>query len=65
MLHPISSGLMKVSLIDRLLKRLIPVANYEGILPFSRNQHSELAILDIFDYSIMAGGGWFAGDRGR
>ena len=31
------------------LKRLAPVANYDGILPLSESQHLEWSLLDTFD----------------
>lgn len=39
-----------VPLVGRFLRRLIPVANYEGILPLSEKQLTEWALLDTFDW---------------
>jgi 2-polyprenyl-3-methyl-5-hydroxy-6-metoxy-1,4-benzoquinol methylase len=33
-----------------LLKRIVPVANYDGILPLSNEQHREWSLLDTFDW---------------
>lgn len=49
-LLPISRALSQVPVIGNLLKRLIPVANYYGILPLSDKQMLEWAILDTFDW---------------
>ncbi len=49
-LLPISRGLGRVPFIGKLLKRLVPVANYEGILPLSNTQLQEWALLDTFDW---------------
>ena len=40
----------KVPLIGNLLKRTIPVANYNGILPLNKKQLFEWALLDTFDW---------------
>jgi SAM-dependent methyltransferase len=42
--------LSKTPLIGHLLKRLIPVANYDGIHPLDENQILEWALLDTFDW---------------
>lgn len=45
------SNLMgKLPLIGNYLKRIIPVANYNGILPLSRQQQLEWSLLDTFDW---------------
>jgi SAM-dependent methyltransferase len=49
-LLPISQGLGRVPVLGKLLKRLIPVANYEGILPLTKTQLQEWALLDTFDW---------------
>jgi SAM-dependent methyltransferase len=33
-----------------VLKRLVPVANYDGILPLTERQHLEWSLLDTFDW---------------
>jgi SAM-dependent methyltransferase len=40
----------KLPFIGNILKRIIPVANYHGILPLSPQQHLEWALLDTFDW---------------
>lgn len=49
-LLPISQALGRFPVVGLLLKRLIPVANYEGILPLNKQQLSEWALLDTFDW---------------
>ncbi len=39
-----------IPFLGRFLKRLIPVANYEGVYPLSKKQLLEWAILDTFDW---------------
>lgn len=46
----ISRALGRIPMAGNLLKRLVPVANYEGILPLSENQLREWALLDTFDW---------------
>jgi ubiquinone/menaquinone biosynthesis C-methylase UbiE/uncharacterized protein YbaR (Trm112 family) len=46
----ISEILRKVPILGNLLKRFVPVANYNGILPLSKKQHKEWALLDTFDW---------------
>lgn len=36
--------------IGRLLTRVVPVANYDGILPLNEKQHLEWSLLDTFDW---------------
>ena len=48
-LLPLSRALGRVPLLGGGLKRLIPVANYVGILPLSEKQHLEWSLLDTFD----------------
>jgi 2-polyprenyl-3-methyl-5-hydroxy-6-metoxy-1,4-benzoquinol methylase len=50
LLLAMSRGLARVPVAGKLLKRVIPVANYEGILPLSETQHREWALLDTFDW---------------
>lgn len=40
----------RVPVVGRLLKRIVPVANYSGILPLSEEQILESALLDTFDW---------------
>jgi len=49
-LYLISCTLGSVPLAGRLLKRLVPVANYKGIYPLRPNQLREWALLDTFDW---------------
>jgi hypothetical protein len=49
-LLPISQGLRRVPVFGMLLKRLVPVANYEGILPLTSAQLRDWALLDTFDW---------------
>jgi len=49
-LLPVSIFLGAIPLIGNLLKRLIPVANYKGILPLNQQQLFEWALLDTFDW---------------
>lgn len=49
-LLPVSRGLGRIPLIGSLLKRLVPVANDEGILPLTETQLREWALLDTFDW---------------
>lgn len=39
-----------IPLIGKYLKRLVPVANYHGILPLNKSQHLEWSLLDTFDW---------------
>ena len=48
-LLPASLMLGRVPRIGRKLRHAIPVVNYEGILPLSRKQIREWAVLDTFD----------------
>ena len=49
-LLPFSFALGRIPFIGNLLKRLVPVANYEGILPLTETQLHEWALLDTFDW---------------
>jgi len=49
-LLPVSQTLGRVPFAGKSLSRLIPVANYEGILPLSAEQQREWALLDTFDW---------------
>jgi len=49
-LLPISRVLSRVPVIGRTLRRVVPVANHEGILPLSPAQLREWALLDTFDW---------------
>jgi SAM-dependent methyltransferase len=48
-LLPLSRILGRVPVIGGGLKRMVPVANYAGILPLSEEQHLEWSLLDTFD----------------
>lgn len=45
----VSQSLGRVPLLGRLLKRLVPVADYTGIYPLTDQQLREWALLDTFD----------------
>jgi SAM-dependent methyltransferase len=49
-LFNLSETLNKIPLIGVYLKRIIPVANYSGILPLNNKQLKEWALLDTFDW---------------
>jgi 2-polyprenyl-3-methyl-5-hydroxy-6-metoxy-1,4-benzoquinol methylase len=49
-LLPLSRLFAKVPILGRGLKRLVPVANYEGILPLNEKQLFEWSLLDTFDW---------------
>jgi SAM-dependent methyltransferase len=49
-LLPISRWLGRAPVLGGGLKRLVPVANYFGLLPLSEIQHSEWSLLDTFDW---------------
>lgn len=46
----LSRTVSRVPVLGRLLKRVVPVANYSGILPLSEEQLIEWALLDTFDW---------------
>lgn len=46
----LSTSLGRVPLAGRLLKRVVPVANYVDSLPLTREQHLEWSLLDTFDW---------------
>ena len=48
-LLPVSQQLGRVPVMGRVLKRLIPIADYTGIYPLSASQLKEWALLDTFD----------------
>lgn len=48
-LLPVSRAIGRVPVIGNVLKRLVPIANYEGILPLDETQLREWALLDTFD----------------
>jgi len=50
MLLPVSRVIGKVPVVGNLLKRVVPVANYEGVLPLNERQQLEWALLDTFDW---------------
>jgi SAM-dependent methyltransferase len=47
---PISNACAAVPLLGGRLRRLVPVANYTGMLPLSKQQIHEWALLDTFDW---------------
>lgn len=42
--------LSKLPVIGNILKRIVPVVNYHGILPLNSHQHLEWSLLDTFDW---------------
>jgi 2-polyprenyl-3-methyl-5-hydroxy-6-metoxy-1,4-benzoquinol methylase len=46
----ISRALSRIPFIGQLARRIVPVANYEGIYPLNEKQLLEWAILDTFDW---------------
>jgi SAM-dependent methyltransferase/uncharacterized protein YbaR (Trm112 family) len=48
-LLPLSVVLGRIPVAGRKLRRLVPVANYDGVYPLSRMQLREWALLDTFD----------------
>lgn len=48
-LFPVSLAVGRIPKVGRKLRYAIPVANYEGLLPLTREQLKEWAILDTFD----------------
>lgn len=53
-LLPATALVGRIPGIGRHLKRLIPVANYEGLLPLTPQQQIEWALLDTFDWLAPA-----------
>jgi hypothetical protein len=49
-LRRLSSQLGRVPVMGRALRRLVPVANYEGVYPLDASQLDEWALLDTFDW---------------
>jgi hypothetical protein len=49
-LFALSNFVGSVPCIGRYLRYLIPVANYTGILPLSRDQQLKWSLLDTFDW---------------
>lgn len=49
-LLPISRALGRIPVVGKLLKRQVPVANYQGIYPLTETQLQEWALLDTFDW---------------
>jgi SAM-dependent methyltransferase len=47
---PVSRWLSRVPLMGHQLRRIVPVASYEGMLPLTPEQHQEWALLDTFDW---------------
>jgi len=50
----ISRKFGRVPIVGKLLKRIVPVANYDGILPLNEQQLLEWALLDTFDWLAPA-----------
>ena len=49
LLFPASLALGRVPRVGRKLRHVLPIVNYEGILPLSREQLEQWAVLDTFD----------------
>lgn len=49
-LLPLSDLLGQVPFVGRQVRRIVPVANYSGLLPLDRRQLEEWALLDTFDW---------------
>jgi SAM-dependent methyltransferase/uncharacterized protein YbaR (Trm112 family) len=49
-LLPVSQLLGRVPVVGRQLRRIVPVANYSGMLPLDDKQLEEWALLDTFDW---------------
>ena len=47
---PLSNALGKIPFVGKFLKKLIPIANFQGELPLDPNQMREWSILDTFDW---------------
>jgi len=49
-LLPVSRAMGRIPVAGNVLKRIVPVANYEGLLPLDDRQMREWALLDTFDW---------------
>ena len=49
LLLPLSTFLASIPVIGKRLRYLVPVMNYRGVFPLTREQHREWAVLDTFD----------------
>jgi hypothetical protein len=49
-LFPVSCALLRVPVIGRMLANFVPIVNYTGILPLTRQQQLEWSLLDTFDW---------------
>ena len=49
-LLPVSNAVSRIPVVGRALKRLMPVVDYRGVLPLTRQQHLEWSLLDTFDW---------------
>ena len=49
-----SQTLGRIPVVGRYLKRLLPIADYTGIFPLSKQQLQEWALLDTFDMLASA-----------
>lgn len=47
---PVSVALGNIPIVGKIIKRIIPVANYVGSLPLDKNQQLEWSLLDTFDW---------------
>lgn len=54
LLLPASRGLGRIPVLGRALRRIVPVANYEGIYPLTETQLRGWALLDTFDWFAPA-----------
>lgn len=53
-LLPLSRALSRVPIVGSTLRRAVPVANHQGVLPLSPAQLQEWALLDTFDWLAPA-----------
>ncbi len=49
-LLPVSQAAGRLPIIGRMLRRLVPVANYDGVFSLNEQQLHEWAVLDTFDW---------------
>lgn len=50
----LSRALARLPLVGKSARHLVPVVNYEGVLPLSEVQHREWSLLDTFDWLAPA-----------
>ena len=53
-LFPVSCEMARVPVVGQALKWLVPVANYTGKLPLTKQQQLEWSLLDTFDWYAPA-----------